>query len=553
MNYRQTNHNGRVSAKTGTVYNRKHNDRDFDVSHADNVHPNMISQNIIIHYDAGNQPTVVDIRDPNRKSIDEHEHEIYEALFSESLGKQHTRNEAARHPERNKSIDDLLNSKNTCPEETIFQIGSVEDGHPPVETLMTIFEDYQKKMIGTYGENLHFLDAVLHLDEAVPHLHIRKVWTYHGKDGLDISQNKALTEMGFKPPDPTKPVNKWNNAKISFSEWERDMKLWICEHYGLSMYHDPKTPGKVTLEKEEAIVKKLQNEINSLSAELVTEKEKYKEFSETNIFGKPRTIPVSLPDLRRWQASVVAKEENERMQKYLKEQKDLLDARERDLDRKGRDITNKRLSFDSEINKRVEEGIKERLPETIKQIQYEIRIKQRDLNDFHSKLQSRSQRLDEAGEELNKRKEELTEAEACLEKRKQSMDSEIKRSVAAIIRDAFQDWFKKLKESFFKHFRGNNYEKVLTVIKDMPINLETSNRLFKYGYTNAEHYTIGELLERAQDDDIRDALHEAGASYRSIRSSDVEAVKQAINQVESLEDVVNRIASEVTRVIAKSR
>ena len=32
-NYRQTNHNGRVSAKTGTVYNRKHNDRDFEGSH----------------------------------------------------------------------------------------------------------------------------------------------------------------------------------------------------------------------------------------------------------------------------------------------------------------------------------------------------------------------------------------------------------------------------------------------------------------------------------------------------------------------------------------
>ncbi|MBR1649922.1 MAG: plasmid recombination protein [Lachnospiraceae bacterium] len=553
MNYRQTNHNGRVSAKTGTVYNRKHNDRDFDVTHADNVHSDMVSQNIIIHYDAGNHPSVIDISNPDRISIDEHEHEIYEELFSESLGKQHARNEAARHPERNKSIDDLLNSKNTCPEETIFQIGSVEDGHPPVETLMTIFEDYQKEMIEKYGDNLHFLDAVLHLDEAVPHLHIRKVWTYHGKDGLDISQNKALTEMGFNPPDPTKPVNKWNNAKISFSEWERDMKLWICEHYGLSMYHGPKTPGKATLEKEEAIAKKLQEEIDSLSAELVTEKEKYKEYSETNIFGKPQKISVSVPDLRRWQASVVAKEENEHMQKYLKEQKELLDARERDLDRKGRDIANKRLSFDSEINKRVEKGIKERLPESIKQIEYDIRIKQRDLNDFHSKLQSRSQRLGEAEEELNRREKDLSEAETRLEKRKQSMESEIKRSVAAIIRDVFQDWFKKLKESFFKHFRGNNYEKVLTVIKDMPIDLETSNRLFKYGYTNAEHYTVGEILERSQDDDIRDALHESGASYHSIRSSDVEAVKQAIDRGEPLEDVVNRIASEITRVIAKSR
>ena len=101
-NNRQTNHNGRISAKTETVYSRKHSDRDFDVSHADNVHPDKVSQNIIIHYEAGNHATVVDISDPNRKSIDEHEHKIYEKLFSDSLSKQHTRNEAARHPKRNK-------------------------------------------------------------------------------------------------------------------------------------------------------------------------------------------------------------------------------------------------------------------------------------------------------------------------------------------------------------------------------------------------------------------------------------------------------------------
>ena len=61
MAYRQTNHNGRVSTKSGSVYNRNHNDRSFDISHAENVHPDMVSENIIIHYDETNHPHVIDI------------------------------------------------------------------------------------------------------------------------------------------------------------------------------------------------------------------------------------------------------------------------------------------------------------------------------------------------------------------------------------------------------------------------------------------------------------------------------------------------------------
>lgn len=303
MAYRQTNHNGRVSAKTGSVYNRNHNDRQFDVTHADNIHAEMVSQNIIIHYDANNRPTVIESNDPNRKSIDEHEHEVYEALFSDSLSRQHARNEARRHPERNKTIDDLLNNKNTCPEETIFQIGSVDDGHPPVEVLMAIFEDYQQTLIERYGNNLHFLDVALHMDEAVPHLHIRKVWTYKGKDGLDISQNKALTEMGFDRPHPEKSSTKWNNAKVSFSKWEREIKLEICRKHGISVEYKPKTPGKSSLEKEEAIALKLQEKIDSLSSELISEEEKQKVVSDTNLFGKPRMITITPQEYRRWQAS----------------------------------------------------------------------------------------------------------------------------------------------------------------------------------------------------------------------------------------------------------
>ena len=45
-------------------------------------------------------------------------------------------------------------------------------------------------------------------------------------------------------------------------------------------------------------------------------------------------------------------------------------------------------------------------------------------------------------------------------------------------------------------------------------------------------------MERALEEDIKDALHESGASYRQIKMADIEAVKQSIGSGASLEDVV---------------
>lgn len=553
MAYRQTNHNGRVSTKSGSVYNRNHNDRSFDISHAENVHPNMVSENIIIHYDETNHPHVIDIKDRSHTTIDEHEHHIYESLFAESLSKQHARNEAARHPERNKSIDDLLNSKNTCPEETIFQIGSTEDGYPPVEVLMAIFEDYQKELIDIYGHNLHFLDVALHMDEAVPHLHIRKVWTYDGKDGLDISQNKALAEMGFERPDTNKPSNKWNNAKISFSEWERDMKLRICEKHGVTVAHTPKVPGKISMEKEEAIAIKLQEKIASLNAELVSEEEKNKVVPDTNIFGKPKQISVTPEEYRRWQASAETRENNERMQKYLKEQQALLDKREKALNKQGRDLADRHLMIESEVSQRVEEGIKEKLPSTIKQLQYELKVERKQLEQQKTSLDLRSEKLDKIAENLHNHETYLKDVSSKLEVRKNNLDAEVKKSVAAIIKDTFRDFFQKFKDSFLKHFKGKHQEDVLEVIKDMPIDEETADRLFRYGFYDAERHTIGEILERALEEDIKDAIHEAGASYKQIKMDDIEAVKKNIRKNSSLDDTICIIATEISKRLATSK
>ena len=554
--YRQTNHNGRVNAKTGKAYSRKHNDRQYDVTKAENINESMVIKNIILHYDKDNVPHVIDNADENRTSIDEHEHTIYQELFGDSLSAQHRRNEAARHPERNKSIDDLLDSKNTCPEETIFQIGSVDDGFPDSSILMEIFEDYQREVIARFGHNIHFLDAALHLDEAVPHIHVRKVWAYDGKDGLDISQNKALEEMGFERPEPDKAPNKWNNAKITFSEWERDIKLKLCQKYGLDIELVPKVPGKTSMTKEEAIAVKLQaknheaeeklnateKKLAKVSAELVTEEMKNKEISDTNIFGRPRKIEVTAQEYRSWQRSAETKEHNEALVKKILEKEKELSFTAMHLSQREALIKKRESRVDSEVQQKVDKL----LPGEIKRWKEYLFAKEEELNSKEKKLSSNAEKqhdtevyLKSVSDKLNHRKAEL--------------DEEVKKSVADIIKDAFKDFFTKFKATFFKRFEGKHQSEVISVIQEMPIDDVTADRLFKYGFYDAEKFTVGEILERAEAEDIKDALHEAGANYRQIRMSNIEDVKNGLSEGQDMDALIHAVTEQVAQNIVRGR
>ena len=555
-NYRQTNHNGRVNAKTGKAYSRKHNDRQYDITKAENINESMVIKNIILHYDKDNVPHVIDNTDENRTSIDEHEHTIYQELFGESLSAQHRRNEAARHPERNKSIDDLLDSKNTCPEETIFQIGSVDDGFPDSSILMEIFEDYQREVIARFGHNIHFLDAALHLDEAVPHIHVRKVWAYDGKDGLDISQNKALEEMGFERPEPDKAPNKWNNAKITFSEWERDIKLKLCQKYGLDIELVPKVPGKTSMTKEEAIAVKLQaknheaeeklnateKKLAKVSAELVTEEMKNKEVSDTNIFGRPRKIEVTAQEYRSWQKSAETKEHNEALVKKILEKEKELSFTAMHLSQREALVKKRESRVDSEVQQKVNKL----LPEEIKRWKEYLFAKEEELNSKEKKLSSIAEKQHDTEVYLKSVSDKLN-------RRKAEFDEEVKKSVADIIKDAFKDFFTKFKATFFKRFEGKHQSEVISVIQEMPIDDVTADRLFKYGFYDAEKFTVGEILERAEAEDIKDALHEAGANYRQIRMSNIEDVKNGLSEGQDMDALIHAVTEQVVQNIVRGR
>lgn len=118
-----------------------------------------------------------------------------------------------RHPERNKETGDLLKSKKTCPEETVYQIGTL-DNHVPPELLIEIVTEFMEIANERFGSHVHILNWALHLDESTPHIHERHVFDCENQYGeIAPQQEKALEALGFELPEPEKPVGRKTTAK----------------------------------------------------------------------------------------------------------------------------------------------------------------------------------------------------------------------------------------------------------------------------------------------------------------------------------------------------
>lgn len=255
---RATMHNGRTRA-SGEAYCVKHNDRDFDITHAEHINqaPERRNRYFIVGLD-GSVSKCPEI------SFEEHEKQMYAALFSDSLGKQAQRHIKAGHRERVRTVEDYRTAARTCPEETILQLGTREE-HANQQAFIKAVNLWCQQMQATYGTNWRLLDGALHFDESTPHCHIRAVWTAEGSDGLQVSQTKALKELGIKRPDPEQPESKHNNAKMTFTQQSREIWIAAAREYGIEIEEIPEMPGKATRTKEEFIAQKVRKEIVELT------------------------------------------------------------------------------------------------------------------------------------------------------------------------------------------------------------------------------------------------------------------------------------------------
>ena len=260
-------HNGR--AGTHGTYNPKHNDRSFNLANSEHIDPERVKGNIYWDCFHGFR-SALDPQDPDdlAATFSEVERQFYENHYTDFVEGQNGRNAKIRHTERNRSIPDLLSSRKTCPEETIYQLGTLDE-HASAEDLLNIVTEFIDEFKSKFGDHVHVLDWALHLDESTPHIHERHVFDCENKYGeVAPQQEKALETLGFKLPDLDKPLSRRNNRKITFDAACRKMLFEIAKRHGLKLEEEAEYGNRKYLEKQDFILAKQKEQLAAQQSKL---------------------------------------------------------------------------------------------------------------------------------------------------------------------------------------------------------------------------------------------------------------------------------------------
>ena len=202
-----------------------HNNREFT---AKNIDPLRTPDNIVfVQQDLGETyhqlfDEAVERYNARQKRNDRKIGDYFEHLFN-------------RPP--SKSVIEGANKQKSFYEHLVY-IGTKNDsavGTPDAEITAECLREYMEGFQAR-NPNLYVFNAVMHLDEATPHLHIDYIPLGHYSRGLEVrnAKNKALDEMGFG--NDAHSNNRWR-----LREWEvlRD----ICNAHGIEISEPKKSRG----------------------------------------------------------------------------------------------------------------------------------------------------------------------------------------------------------------------------------------------------------------------------------------------------------------------
>ena len=183
--------------------------------------------------------------------------------------------------------------------EDVVQIGKMEDSGYGTEDFQLVAECLKEYMEGFQNRNPNFyvFNAVLHMDEATPHLHIDYIPVGHYKRGQDVQNGiaQALKEMGYG--EGKMAIAKWRAAEV-------EVLNKICLEHGIKPLVPEKARG--TLEIPEYKEKRRQaDELAEQNAQVeaeLSEKQAKSEKLDAQIEKKTATVNAImnyLPDLEK--------------------------------------------------------------------------------------------------------------------------------------------------------------------------------------------------------------------------------------------------------------
>lgn len=158
--------------------------------------------------------------------------QFYQQIFGEALAEYNAKQKRA-----DREIPDYFehvkkSGKGKLFYEVVVQFGDLHDcgvGSDNWETAKAMLDEYIREF-GKRNPNLKVFNAVMHLDESTPHLHIDFVPVAHkGQRGMPLknSMSGALREQGFSSS------NKMQNEWTAWSESERSVMEQILLKHGL--------------------------------------------------------------------------------------------------------------------------------------------------------------------------------------------------------------------------------------------------------------------------------------------------------------------------------
>ena len=281
----------------------------------------------------------------------------YDKLFSKAVKRYNAKQKRSDRKVKNGYFEyqfgqPVTETKLTSPDkrksfyEYLIQLGTMEDtgiGTEAAERATVCLCEYMRGFTER-NPNFYVFNAVIHLDEKTPHLHIDYVPVGHYKRGVDTQNGiaQALKEMGYGTGKNA--IAKWRQSEyLVFRE--------ICEKNGF-IISEPKKSRGFSFAVEE--YKEIQHEKERLTEELQPLREMELAADETSIVGKKQFLsnnisvsPKEFEQLEQQKKAVAVQNiENQYERDNIAARQKLLDEREADIAIKEADIfhTEERIS-----------------------------------------------------------------------------------------------------------------------------------------------------------------------------------------------------------------
>ena len=192
--------------------------------------------------------------------------------------------------------------------ENIVQVGNMQDslvGTPQGDLCRDVLDEYMRDF-QRRNPNLYVFNAVLHLDEKTPHLHIDYIPLAHGyKKGLSVrnSLDRALGEQGIEGKS-----NKYECRTIAWQRAEKDHIQEVMRSHGLERTADRGLDREhMTVEQYKAVTRAIHNEVKQMPKQIET---------APMMFNRTR-VTVSKEDLERLEQRAKLSMEHEKATRQL--------------------------------------------------------------------------------------------------------------------------------------------------------------------------------------------------------------------------------------------